>query len=901
MADNGRTRRVGPRRRAETPASGNDEESGGRESPISPLSRPIQHLTHSPSPTPTASTSRDGATQKPPQGPSIALVRLQKRLNAKSPRRIQIPSGNPRSAALPSPLEGRHGGSAGSSRTVSPIGDDAGRHSPQSPREPQQRNTPYAQAEHPPLSPGKPREFVPSTIKSAADDLTPTTQRAGPVFDINTNRKASWTPIPDLDGSADADLGMAGNPWHNPQLHQVLDLLQVAVMSSRNGWRLLEDKDRRPGRIFHKHSGSSSSRYCGMISNPEHVSEPFRTPLPDEYRGLVSRLIEAVPALERRIQMAEARAGRATEERLHDLALYESAVDEWDRRETEYKREIHRLEVLLAHETMGGMETVALARSTSVVNRGDSRKFTGRMRMVGEKVRQSLGGRPSVDDPKSPSDGPRARKAGVDKKSTTGPTRLNQPYLGDRRKIVDEKHDVRVSKSLLTQPKAQLPTPKYGRVRGSWDSAQSPAETMANMNELLDPSNPAPSESGGQARIGYDGLGKQSWKSNDDRLSPDSSESDSPDSSSSSDDEDTVQGMTNEQRDESEDGLQRAGTMTQAKYNSSMHAQQTQQLGRQLSESSQEKKRFSFEPGEDQIRLSPTLTPPDSFGSVNHPIDPMAASSSSTVGAMPNPDISAKPDASHLPGSGSGTAPSLYDGRSVAVPDDTSASATTIRVVSLPSSRQGAAAVTSVDSGESSVSGVLPQPSASNCREPTNHGPGGRKDVGEVRGHLEDGGDYFGYYQGPSSNAVMSRFLGPGIQRPVEEASTAPSTAAAAIADGSTSIQMQSPPPKKSNKSKGGVNAQRSQPPPSPSHPQAQTPPAGASEGGGAGAATGAATGATTLISAAAAAAAAATRGFASASARAASGVLFSAASRQITSESEGGDTPRGGLAGKVP
>lgn len=467
---------------------------------------------------------------------------------------------------------------------------------------------------------------------------------------------------------------------------------------------------------------------------------------------------------------------------------------------------------------------------------------------------------------------------------------------------MDEKHDVRVSKSLLTQPKAPLPTPKYGRVRGSQDSAQSPAETMANLDELLGPSNPAPSDPNVQARIGYERPGKQLWKSSSTRLSPDSSESDSPDDSSSSDDEDTAQGMTNEHRGESEDGLQRAGTMTQAKYNSSMHAQQTRQLRRQLSETSQEKKRFSFEPGEDQIRLSPNLTPPDSFGSVNHPVNSMAASSSSTMGAMPKAAISAKPDASHVPGSGSGTAPSVHDGCSVAIPGDRRASAATIRVVSPPSARQEAAAVSSVGSGESSVDGVLPQPGASNCRDATNHGPEGRKkDVGELRGQLEIGGDYFGYY--PSSSAVVSRVLAPENPRPVEDATTAPSTAATAVANGSTSIQTQSPPPKKPKKSKGGGNAKRSLPPPPPPHPQAQTPPTGASDGGnaGAGTGTGTATGTTTLISAAAAAAAAATRGFASASARAASGVLFSAASRQITPESEGGDTPRGGLAGKVP
>ncbi|KAL8342482.1 hypothetical protein RB598_004060 [Gaeumannomyces tritici] len=786
---------------------------------------------------------------------------------------------------------------------------------------------PPIQAQHPTARPAKTREFVPSMGKPAAGGVSPTTLRDDAAVGNSTSNVFSWASTPDLDGSADAGLGMAGNPWHNPQLHQVVDLLQVAIMSSRNGWRLSEDNDKRPSRRFHKHGGYG--RCSGIVNNPEHVSAPFRTPLPDEYRGLVSRLVEAVPLLERQIQMAEARAGRVAEERLHDLALYEAAVDEWNQREDGFKSEMRRLELLLAHETKGGMETVALARSTSVVNRGDSHRFKGRMRMVGERVRESLGGS-DVDNPEFLDDERWIHKDAVGKTPAVGPTRLNQQYLGDRRKIVDEDHDVRVSRSLLTGPKVPLPTPNYGRVRDTRDYTQSPVKGMANMDELPGLSRPTPSDPDhqGHVHVGHERLGKQSSRWNSSRPLPDSGESDSSDESSSSDDEGTAQDLTEENRGEGGEGLQRVDTMTQEKYNSDMYAHQNRQLGRELGGIDQQKKRFSFEPGEDQIRLSPT--PLDSVDSANPPIESAPTGSGSTAGAMPTMGISAKQGASPVPGCGWGTRPFHSDGSSTAIGGSTRASPTTIRYISSVSCQQGAAAVTNVGSGESSVDGALDQPGASNCRDVASLGVKCRKAQGEVRGQLEDGGDYFGCYQSPSPSTVVPRILAPENPSRVTETATAPSIAATTVADGLTTIQEKTPPPKKAKRSKAGGNAKRSQPPPPPLSPWGQTTATDALDGGGAGAGvgagadagtgagagastgagagtgadtgTGTGTGATTIISAAAAAAAAATRGLASASARAATGVLFSAAPRKVaTSESDGGDTSRGELAGKVP
>ncbi|TPX15130.1 uncharacterized protein E0L32_004688 [Thyridium curvatum] len=151
-------------------------------------------------------------------------------------------------------------------------------------------------------------------------------------------------PGDDRSGRASKAKGPAeeSRTWHTPTLMQMAEELQAEIMSSRDSM----------------------------------------TPLPPRFNAHILHLVEGVYKFEDKLDKARERRKEAKRERLRDLVQFGEMSKEWIEREHQYKAEIRRLEKLLAQHSDKGMETVALARANSVVNRSDTRRFTAKVHRV---------------------------------------------------------------------------------------------------------------------------------------------------------------------------------------------------------------------------------------------------------------------------------------------------------------------------------------------------------------------------------------------------------------------------------------------------------------------------------------------------------------------------------------
>ena len=116
--------------------------------------------------------------------------------------------------------------------------------------------------------------------------------------------------------------------WHNPNLDQMVEALQVGIMER------------------------------GAI-----------TPIPIDHNAYVIALIEAFAKDQKRIKDIEAEFLASRESHERDEADFKKVADEWIKCEAQYKAEVKRLEVLLSRASIQGLEAVTLARANSVLNR----------------------------------------------------------------------------------------------------------------------------------------------------------------------------------------------------------------------------------------------------------------------------------------------------------------------------------------------------------------------------------------------------------------------------------------------------------------------------------------------------------------------------------------------------
>ncbi len=130
--------------------------------------------------------------------------------------------------------------------------------------------------------------------------------------------------------------------WHNPSLIQMIESLQVAMMSA----------------------------------------ESSLTPIPVQYNSHVLHLIEGFSKQQQKLEDARIDVEEVVAARERDLQQFSAMSEEWIEREKQYKAEILRLEKLLARHSADGMQTVALARSDTLVDRKDTRRFIAKIRRV---------------------------------------------------------------------------------------------------------------------------------------------------------------------------------------------------------------------------------------------------------------------------------------------------------------------------------------------------------------------------------------------------------------------------------------------------------------------------------------------------------------------------------------
>ncbi|KAI1849497.1 hypothetical protein JX265_012748 [Neoarthrinium moseri] len=158
---------------------------------------------------------------------------------------------------------------------------------------------------------------------------------------LSLNSRFSFSPEPPTASSSTSLLVKdQDRVWHNPSLDQMVEALQVTMMTN------------------------------GVLER-----------IPLEYNSYVLHLIEGFHDLQEKLESVNAACEEAKGARAQTSEDFKTVADEWAKRESQYKAEVKRLEVLLARTSRDGLETVTLARTNSVVNRGepDPKQFVSRL------------------------------------------------------------------------------------------------------------------------------------------------------------------------------------------------------------------------------------------------------------------------------------------------------------------------------------------------------------------------------------------------------------------------------------------------------------------------------------------------------------------------------------------
>ncbi|KAK8058645.1 hypothetical protein PG994_009093 [Apiospora phragmitis] len=149
---------------------------------------------------------------------------------------------------------------------------------------------------------------------------------------------ASSTPEPQDPASADLVVNNQDKVWYNPSLDQMVEALQVSIMTDGN-----------------------------LAQLPVHLN------------SYVLRLIEGFSNCQEELRAKNAALGEVKRMREDAFEDFTVLAEEFRNREGQYKSEIRRLELLLAQKN--GLETVTLARTNSILDRSqpDARNFVSRL------------------------------------------------------------------------------------------------------------------------------------------------------------------------------------------------------------------------------------------------------------------------------------------------------------------------------------------------------------------------------------------------------------------------------------------------------------------------------------------------------------------------------------------
>ncbi|TRX92921.1 hypothetical protein FHL15_006059 [Xylaria flabelliformis] len=121
--------------------------------------------------------------------------------------------------------------------------------------------------------------------------------------------------------------------WYNPSLDQMVEALQVLLMTR------------------------------GVLE-----------PIPLEYNSYILHLIEGFAKARADTRKAEAAHTELKQTLEQNLEQFRLVAEDWRQKEAQYLAEIKKLEVLLSKSSKDGLEVVALARTTSVIDRYSNRR-----------------------------------------------------------------------------------------------------------------------------------------------------------------------------------------------------------------------------------------------------------------------------------------------------------------------------------------------------------------------------------------------------------------------------------------------------------------------------------------------------------------------------------------------
>jgi hypothetical protein len=104
-------------------------------------------------------------------------------------------------------------------------------------------------------------------------------------------------------------------------------------------------------------------------------------PVPVEYNSCILHVLEAYHDLQVQLQQKDEEMRLLKKSHARDIDDFYEMAKGWAEKENDYQKEMKRLEVLLSN-TKGGMETVSMARTQSLVH-GSERASDGISRGIG--------------------------------------------------------------------------------------------------------------------------------------------------------------------------------------------------------------------------------------------------------------------------------------------------------------------------------------------------------------------------------------------------------------------------------------------------------------------------------------------------------------------------------------
>lgn len=140
-------------------------------------------------------------------------------------------------------------------------------------------------------------------------------------------------------------INQSDSTWHKPSFEQIIDSLQVAMMSGESVPMI--PKTPWPSQEAHI-SAPSSKRRPSMPPLPSLRAVDRDAPIPGHYRSHIMRAIEGLHDVQDYYDKAKCEAKEAVEAHKRDLELFSDHSKEWIEREKRFKSEIQRLQDLLA-------------------------------------------------------------------------------------------------------------------------------------------------------------------------------------------------------------------------------------------------------------------------------------------------------------------------------------------------------------------------------------------------------------------------------------------------------------------------------------------------------------------------------------------------------------------------